>query len=69
MTELEFYTEYVSHNLVHKTEYVSNNLVHETEFLDNNLKFAYEMAMEFNDQFWRELHAIRHLVVTRSILA
>ena len=60
MTELELYIEYVSHylvdktefvsqNLVHKTEFVNNNLVHKTEFVDNNLKFAYEMAMEFND--------------------
>ena len=38
MTELELYTEFVSHNLVHKTE-----------FVDNNLKFVYEMTMEFND--------------------
>ena len=38
MTDLEFYTKFVSHNLVQKTE-----------FVDNNLKFAYEMTMEFND--------------------
>ena len=38
MTELELYTEFVSHNLVHKTE-----------FVDNNLKFACEMEMEFHD--------------------
>ena len=60
MTELELYTEFVSHtlvhktkfvshNLVHKTKFVSHNLVHKTEFVDNNLKFAYEMTMEFND--------------------
>ena len=36
MTELELYTEFVSHNLVHKTE-----------FVDNSLKFAYDMTMEF----------------------
>ena len=58
MTELELYTEFLSHNLVHKTEFVSHNLVHKTEFVNNNLKFAYEMTMEFNDLFWRELHAI-----------
>ena len=49
MTELELYIEYVSHNLVDKTVFVTHNLVHKTEFVDNNLKFAYEMAMEFND--------------------
>ena len=49
MTELELYTEFVSHNLVHKTEFVSHKLVHKTEFVDNNLKFACEMAMKFND--------------------
>ena len=38
MTELELYTEFVCHNLVHKTK-----------FVDNNLKFTYEMTMEFND--------------------
>ena len=38
MTELKLYTEFVSHNLVHKTE-----------FVDTNLKFVYEMTMEFND--------------------
>ena len=38
MKELEFCTEFVRLNLVHKTE-----------FVDNNLKFAYEMTMEFND--------------------
>ena len=37
MTELELYTEFVSHNLVHKTEFVSHNLVHKTEFVSHHL--------------------------------
>ena len=31
MTELELYTEFLSHNLVHKTEFVSHNLVHKNQ--------------------------------------
>ena len=50
-----------------QTEFVTHNLVHKTEFVDNNLKFACEMAMEFNDQFWRELHAILYFPSFRSL--